>query len=475
LTWTDNATNETGYLVERSTNGVDFTTVTTLGANATSYSNTGLTASTQYTYRVTAVGVSLNSAPSNTSSATTLAAPVGTTIRVNAGGTSYVDSLGQTWVSDSGFANNGGSAYSVSTNLLPIDGTTDDKLFSERRWGNNFKYSAPATNGNYTLKLYFFESVMTGPNQRLFNVTAEGSQILTNFDIYTEAGGNLKALVKTFNVTITDGKLDLGFVSSIDNALLSGIELIPAAVTIPTAPNAPTNLTASAVSSSQINLTWTDNASNETGYLVERSTNGTTFSTVTTLGANATSYSNTGLAASTQYTYQVTAVGSSANSAPSATATTTTLQAGTTLRVNAAGGTYVDSQGKTWAADSGFTASTADTRPLDVVNPPDDPLYDSRRYAADFGYSAAVANGTSTLNLYFIETYYTVPNARRFSVTAEGVQVITDLDIYAEAGTKNPLIKSFTVNVTDGKLDLHFFSSVENAIISAIELVPKIN
>jgi tartrate-resistant acid phosphatase type 5 len=93
----------------------------------------------------------------------------------------------------------------------------------------------------------------------------------------------------------------------------------------PTTPAAPTGLAASAASSSQINLTWKDNATNETGYRVEKSTDGATWSLFSNLGVNRTSVSVTGLAASTKYYFRVQALGSSANSAYSNTASATTL------------------------------------------------------------------------------------------------------------------------------------------------------
>ena len=72
-------------------------------------------------------------------------------------------------------------------------------------------------------------------------------------------------------------------------------------------PAAPTNLVATAVSSNRINLTWKDNASNETGFKMERSPDGVNFSEVATLEANVTSYANTNLAADTTYSYRVRA------------------------------------------------------------------------------------------------------------------------------------------------------------------------
>ncbi|WP_353720573.1 fibronectin type III domain-containing protein [Dyadobacter sp. 676] len=73
-------------------------------------------------------------------------------------------------------------------------------------------------------------------------------------------------------------------------------------------PGAPSNLSATAVSTSRIDLKWTDNAANETGYQVERSPDGTTFAKIADLAANATTYQSTGLAPATQYYYRVRAV-----------------------------------------------------------------------------------------------------------------------------------------------------------------------
>src|SRR5205085_2691189 len=89
-------------------------------------------------------------------------------------------------------------------------------------------------------------------------------------------------------------------------------------------PAAPSNLAASAASSSQVNLTWTDNAGNETGFKVERSASGSSFAQVALVGAGVTSYSDTGLAASTQYSYRVRATNGAGDSAYSNTASATT-------------------------------------------------------------------------------------------------------------------------------------------------------
>jgi hypothetical protein len=76
-------------------------------------------------------------------------------------------------------------------------------------------------------------------------------------------------------------------------------------------PAVPSNVTATASSASQINLSWTDVAG-ESGYKIERSSNGTSgWSQIGTTGANVTSFSNTGLSGGTPYYYRVRAYGSS--------------------------------------------------------------------------------------------------------------------------------------------------------------------
>ena len=98
-----------------------------------------------------------------------------------------------------------------------------------------------------------------------------------------------------------------------------------------TVPFSPNNLNATAVSSSQINLSWnapaSDGGSTITGYEIERSADGgSTWSTITSnTGSAGTTYSDTGLAHSTTYTYRVSAINSVGTSVPSSTASATTF------------------------------------------------------------------------------------------------------------------------------------------------------
>ena len=101
---------------------------------------------------------------------------------------------------------------------------------------------------------------------------------------------------------------------------------------IAVAPAAPSDLTATAVSSSQINLAWAASAG-ATGYEIERSLSASSgFTEVGT--ATATSYSDTGLTAGTTYYYQVIATGGGKSSAASNTASATTTGTAPTARID---------------------------------------------------------------------------------------------------------------------------------------------
>jgi Papain family cysteine protease/Fibronectin type III domain len=91
-------------------------------------------------------------------------------------------------------------------------------------------------------------------------------------------------------------------------------------------PNAPTGLTATAVSQHQINLSWTDNATNESGFKIEGSPfSPGSWTQIATVGANVTTYPNTGLASGTTYYYRVRAWNAAGDSAYSNEAHATTF------------------------------------------------------------------------------------------------------------------------------------------------------
>ncbi|MDE2589568.1 MAG: fibronectin type III domain-containing protein, partial [Patescibacteria group bacterium] len=124
-------------------------------------------------------------------------------------------------------------------------------------------------------------------------------------------------------------------ISSLSIGGTSNPSTIASATTIPTPP---TNLSSSAVSTSQINLSWTAPLGTILGYKIERSTDGIIFSTIianTTTAA--TTYSDTGLSSNTLYTYRISSLGlASTISSPSGTTSMTTIPSTPTSLVTTA-------------------------------------------------------------------------------------------------------------------------------------------
>jgi hypothetical protein len=100
------------------------------------------------------------------------------------------------------------------------------------------------------------------------------------------------------------------------------------ATTAAAVPNAPEDLLATALSTSEIRLTWRDRSTDETGFVVEISQNGTTFTPLLTLAANAQIATVSNLQQLTQYFFRVRARNMAGNSAPSNVATALTFGPG---------------------------------------------------------------------------------------------------------------------------------------------------
>jgi titin len=90
------------------------------------------------------------------------------------------------------------------------------------------------------------------------------------------------------------------------------------------APNAPSNLSAAAEGSTKINLSWTDNSTDETKFEIERSTDNVSFTKIAEVGADVTTYQNTKLTGKTTYYYRVRACNANGCSAYSNTASAKT-------------------------------------------------------------------------------------------------------------------------------------------------------
>jgi len=149
-------------------------------------------------------------------------------------------------------------------------------------------------------------------------------------------------------------------------------------------------------------------------------------------------------------------------------ASAATVQAPIRINAGGAAGTF---EGLAYQADrwyvGGSTSRSGDT----VTGTTSSALYQARRIAPR-GYAIPVLNGTYDVTLATAETWHTTAGARRFSATAEGTPVVTDLDIYRTVGHDKAHRVTTRVAVKDGRLDLAFSASVDKAVIAGITVVP---
>jgi FtsP/CotA-like multicopper oxidase with cupredoxin domain len=134
-------------------------------------------------------------------------------------------------------------------------------------------------------------------------------------------------------------------------------------------PTPPTNLSATATSNSAIDLAWTDNSFDEEGFDIERSTDGTVFTPLASVGTNAVVYTDTGLTASTTYWYRVSAYNSNGDSAYTNIANATTQQSGGGVEMHVENITVskVPLNGNRFRADATITILDGSDQPVSAA------------------------------------------------------------------------------------------------------------
>lgn len=142
------------------------------------------------------------------------------------------------------------------------------------------------------------------------------------------------------------------------------------------------------------------------------------------------------------------------------------------VRVNAGGSSFTTGDGRVFGTDTYFTGGSKITGTFSVAGTNDDTLYRTRRDGSSFTFNKSVSSGTYLLTLHFAEPTKTARGQRKFDVSAEGKLVLDDFDVYAAAGAKTAVTRTFTVPVTDGQLNIAFKGVVSTAIVSAVEILP---
>jgi Malectin domain len=146
---------------------------------------------------------------------------------------------------------------------------------------------------------------------------------------------------------------------------------------------------------------------------------------------------------------------------------------GSAARVNAGGPAVTDSLGQTWSADASFSGGSTWSVARSISNTDTPALYQTCRYG-EFAYQFPVSNGNYIVNLKFAEVSQYRAGDRVFNVDIDGVNVLANFDIFAQAGGMNiALDKSFPVSVSGGQITIQFRNGSANSpLVSAIEIVP---
>jgi hypothetical protein len=301
------------YNVKRGT--VSHGPYTTIATNVghVSYTDTGLTNNTAYYYVVSAVN-SLGESADSTEAAVTPSA----SYAINSGG-GQVGSFAADALFSGGNAGSTGSAIDLSAATNPAP----QAVYQTERWGaSTYIFSSLTPTANYKVRLHFAEIYYNAAGIRVFNVSINGTQVLFNYDIFAEVGKN-KAIIKEFTIPANgSGQIVIQYanIAGKDNAKSSGIEILPEN----NAPlTAPTGLSTTAVSPSEISLSWLASAT-AAAYNVKRAASISGPYTNIASGITALGYDDTGLIPNTAYYYEVSAVNNGIESAGSAPAAVTT-------------------------------------------------------------------------------------------------------------------------------------------------------
>ena len=487
----------------------------------------GLVAGTYVFSLVVTDNEGLPSAASQTTLTVNPATPAAGTplYRIHAGGEQVTTSLGA-FAADQYAV--GGSVFATDQ---PIAGTEDDALYQTERYGNAFSYAFPVSRGQqYQVVLHFAEIYATQPGQRVFDVAAEGTKVLDNYDIYGKVGAFV-ATTERFTVTVTDDELNLAFSAlasegGVDNAKVAAIEIYrlnatPTAVlrlnagggqlTTSTGPftadqyaaggavfstdQAIANTADDALYQTERYGTFTYNLPVPNGqYTVKLhfaelywNTAGQRVFDVAAEGSPVLSAydiaKKVGPLTATTETFPVTvtdgqltlafAPGAGGVDQPKVAAIEVLAAAPTAVLRLKAGGDALNTSFGRFAADQYFAGGRDFATNQPIAGTEDDALYQTERYGS-FLYSLPVPNGTYTVKLHFAELYWSAPGQRVFNVTAENTTVLQAYDIVRKVGPLTATTESFSVTVTDGVLSLAFApgaTGVDQPKVSAIEVL----
>lgn len=360
LTWHDNSDNETGFSVERRAQGeANFTVIaSSLAPGTTAYTSTGLSATTTYYFRVRAYNGTGNSGYSNEAiimicpeAPGSAAASAVSSTQINISWTDNSSNetgfrIERSTGSNSNYgeivSNLPAGTTSYSSSGLNVNTTYYYRVRAYNAYGNSGYSNEASATTNDEVPYAPTGLTATAASSSQINLSwSDNSSNETGFKI-ERSGDNVTfsqiAAVTAGTTSYSSTGLSSGStyyfrIRAYNGVGNSGYSNVSSAITYDIAPATPSNLTATAFSSSRINLSWQDNSSNETSFIIQRSVNNIDFSQIGTVGTNVISYIDNDVAASTTYYYRVLAHNAIGDSAYSGVAQATTYTAPTTSQI----------------------------------------------------------------------------------------------------------------------------------------------
>ncbi len=150
-------------------------------------------------------------------------------VKVNCGGGAAAGFLpDQEWGPAVEYGRMDGSLY---TNTATASGTADPEIFRSELNGL-VRYNFRVPNGTYDVTLMMAENFFTAQSKRIFSVFVQGVPFIQDIDIFKTAGKGVQVHRTAANVKVTDGILDIHFAAQVDNPVVNGIVIVPAAAGI---------------------------------------------------------------------------------------------------------------------------------------------------------------------------------------------------------------------------------------------------